>query len=33
MEDNEKEEFLKSVEKCESIHDRNKHKLDGVINL
>ena len=33
MEDNEKEEFLKSVEKCQSIHNRNKHKLDGVINL
>lgn len=33
MEDKEKEEFLKSVEKCQSIHDRNKHKLDGVINL
>ncbi len=33
MEETEKNEFLKYVEKCQSIHNRNNHKLNGVINL
>ena len=25
--------FLRTADKCEAVHERNKHKLDGVINL
>ena len=33
LNDNERRDFENNVKKCESVHKRNKHKLNGVINL
>ena len=33
LDENEREQFLKNKEACEKIHNKNKHKLVGIVNL
>ena len=33
LEEGERAEFLKNKEACEKIHNKNKHKLAGIVNL
>ena len=33
LDENERLEFLKNKEACEKIHNKNKHKLVGIVNL
>ena len=33
LEENERSEFMKNQEACEKIHNKNKHKLVGIVNL